>query len=87
MVDGLPRELPNDLRLRILGNYEILEKCQIWVEMQPSAQSSFEKLNVDNTCQKTGKIRYYIFEILPNFTVSLYFVPNILSRILDVIFL
>ena len=32
---------------------------------------------------KTRKIRYYIFEILPNFTVSLYFVPNILSRIVD----
>ena len=54
--------------------------------MQPSAQSSFQKLNVDNTCQKTGKIRYYIFEILPNFTASICFVPNILSRILDVIF-
>ena len=23
----LPNELPNDLRLRILGNYEILGKC------------------------------------------------------------
>ena len=27
-----PHELPNDLRLRILGNKEILEKSQIWVE-------------------------------------------------------
>ena len=35
----------------------------------------------DNSCQKTRKIRYYIFEALPNFIVSLYFVPNILSRI------
>ena len=53
----------------------------MWVETQPSAQSSFQKLNVDNSCQKTRKIRYYIFEVLPNFIVSLYFVPNILSRI------
>ena len=41
----------------------------------------FQKLNVDNSFQKTRKIRYYIFEVLPNFIVSLYFVPNILSRI------
>ena len=53
----------------------------MWVKMQPSAQSSFQKLNVDNSCQKTRKTRYYIFEVLPNFIVSLYFVPNILSRI------
>ena len=49
--------------------------------MQPNSHSSFEKLKVDNSCQKTRKIRYYIFEALPNFIVSLYFVPNILSRI------
>ena len=51
------------------------------METQPSAQSSFQKLNVDNSCQKTCKIIYYIFEVLSNFTVFLYFLPNILSRI------
>ena len=51
--------------------------------MHRNAQSSFQKLNVDNSCQKTRKIRYYIFEVLPNFIVSLYFVPNILSRIVE----
>ena len=51
------------------------------VETQPSAQSSFQKLNVDNSCQKTRKIRYYTFEVLSNFTVFIYFVLNILSRI------
>ena len=30
-VYKLHHELPNDLRLRILGSYEILEKSQIWV--------------------------------------------------------
>ena len=35
----LPQELPNDLRLRILGNREILRKRAICVE--PSAQSAF----------------------------------------------
>ena len=53
----------------------------MWVETQPSAQSSFRKLNVDNSFQKTRKIRYHIFEVLSNFTVFLYFVPNILARI------
>ena len=28
----LPHELPNDLRLRILGNKEILGKSQIWMQ-------------------------------------------------------
>ena len=54
----------------------------MWMEKQPSAQSSFQKSNVDNSCQKTRKIRYYIFEVLPNFTVFLYFVQSILARIL-----
>ena len=49
--------------------------------MPGCSQSSFQKLNVDNSCQKTRKTRYYIFEVLSNFIVSLYFVPNILSRI------
>ena len=51
------------------------------LQTQPNAQSYFQKSNVDNSCQKTRKIRYYIFEVLPSFIVSLYFVPNILSRI------
>ena len=40
-------------------------------------------LNVDNSCQKTCKIRYHIFEVLLNVIVSLYFMPNILSRIVE----
>ena len=81
LVQELPHKLPNNLRLRILGNQKILEKCQVWVEMQPSAQSSFHELNFDNSCQKTHKIRKQIFEVLSNFTGFLYFMPNILSRI------
>ena len=52
----------------------------MWVETQPSVQPFFQKLNVDNSCQETHKIRYYIFEVLSNFTVFLKFVPNILAR-------
>ena len=55
----------------------------MWVETHPSAQSSFQKLNVDNSCQKTSKIRHQIFEVLSNFSVIFYLVPNILSRIVE----
>ena len=37
LVHELPHELPNYLRLRILGNQETLEICQIWVQTQPNA--------------------------------------------------
>ena len=59
----------------------MLEKCQIWVEAHRSAQSSFQKLNFCNSCQKTRKISQQIFEFLSNFPGFLYFVPNILARI------
>ena len=36
----LPHELPNELRLRILGNEEISGKSQNFMELKPSAQSS-----------------------------------------------
>ena len=52
LLHELLYELPNDFRLRILGNQEILEKCQMWLMAQPSAQSSFQKLNIDDSCQK-----------------------------------
>ena len=41
------------------------------VETQASAQSSFQKWNVDNSCQKAHKIRYYILDVLSSFTVFL----------------
>ena len=59
----------------------------MWVETQATAQSSFQKLNADISCQKTRKIRYYIFEFLSNFTVFLYFEPNILPGIVGLKFL
>ena len=33
MAYKLPKELPINLRLKILENWEILEKSQIWLEM------------------------------------------------------
>ena len=74
---------PNPIlnRVKAWGNSEILEKYQMWVESELSAHSSFKKLNVDNSCQKTREIRYYIFEVLSKFTVFLYFVSIIFFRI------
>ena len=73
LVHEMPHELLNDIRLRILGNQGIFEKFQMRVKSKPSAKSSIPKLNVDKSCQKTRKIRYYSFEVLPNFTVLIYF--------------
>ena len=39
----------------------MLKKCQIWVEMEPSAQASFHKLNVDNSCEKKYSKLYITF--------------------------
>ena len=45
-VYELPHELPNDLRLRILGNKEKLGKSQNLLEWKTSAQSLFSaKMN------------------------------------------
>ena len=49
LVYELPHKLPNDLRLMILENKEILGKTQIQVETQPSAQSLFQKLKSSNS--------------------------------------
>ena len=71
--------------LRILGNKEILEKSQIWIQTQLSDQSPFQKLNFGNSSQKTRKSRYQIFLVLSSFTEFFYFVTNILSRIVDIL--
>ena len=42
LVHNLPHVLRNDLWLRVSGNQK-LEKCEMWVEMQPTAQSFFNK--------------------------------------------
>ena len=49
LVHELPHELPNNLRLRILGNQKISEKYQIWVDTQPSVQSPCKNLNFANS--------------------------------------
>ena len=48
--------------------------------METSAQSPFQKLNYGNSIKKR-KSKYQTFLFLSSFTGFLYFVPNILSRI------
>ena len=54
LVYELPHELPNDLRLRILGNEEMLGKSQIWVE--PISQSPFQKLILVTAVKNHAKL-------------------------------
>ena len=51
-IAKLPHELPNDLRLRILGNWEIFKKSQIRVETKPIAHFLFKKCDFDNSSEK-----------------------------------
>ena len=62
-----PHELPNDLRLIILGNQEILEKSQDVVELRSSAQSSSQNENFLNTSKNPVKNRNRTFPIVPYF--------------------
>ena len=53
----LPYELPNDLRLRILGNKEISGKCLNYIERWPSSQFLRKNENFVNTSKKLLKYR------------------------------
>ena len=45
-------ELPNDLSLRILGNYEMSKKSQNFIELKPNAQTYSRNENFVNTSKK-----------------------------------
>ena len=51
------------------------------METQSSAQFPFQKSSFGSNSQKTRKSRYQTFLVLSSFTGFLYFVPNILPRI------
>ena len=52
-------ELPNDLKLRTLGNEEISEKCLNFIEWCPSSQSSYQNKIFVNTSKKLLKNRNF----------------------------
>ena len=63
-IHELPNELPNNLRLRILGNQEISEKCLSSIEWYPSAQSPWQ-----NEKKKKNSWKIEI-KLLPHFAIS-----------------
>ena len=83
IVYKLPNELPNDLRLRIWEYYEVLEKCQNWAEIEPSAQFSFYinktfVIAVKTYAEVVTKIFFSCPIFLDFFTLSQIFYPGLL---------
>ena len=71
-------KLLNELRLRISGNLEILEKSQIFIDLYSSAQSLFQKEHFANTSKKLLKNRHWTFPVVNYFIWKLEFISNIL---------
>ena len=78
----LPDELSNNLDLRILENPEILEKPQSFIELHPSAQSSFKNKTFVNTSKLLLKNRNWIFVVATYITKKLGFVSNVFQNCL-----
>ena len=78
-------ELPNDLRLSISGNQEMLERSQIKLEAQPSAQSPFQKLILVIAGKKHAKVDIKLFLSCPLLLDFCYFVPNIFIHYLRLV--
>ena len=81
LLDKLPYELPNNIRLKKLEN---MTKVSNSSGGAGSAQSPFQILNFDNSSQIVLEIRYWTFLVLPSFTRILQFVRRILSAIVVV---
>ena len=75
--------LPNDFRLTILGNKKMLEKSKNWEEAEVNYQSPLQKQIFGKSNKKLHRSRFQCFFILFNFAWFLYFVSNILSRVVD----
>ena len=72
-------ELSNNLRLRIIGNYEISRKSQNFIELKPSAQSFSKNKNFVILANNCWKIEIDFFPVVHYFTEKLKFVSNSLS--------
>ena len=57
----LPNELPNDFRVRILGNQEMSGRSQIFKELYPSVQSSSQNESFVNTSKNSSKNEIKLF--------------------------
>ena len=74
----LPHELPNDLRLRILGNYEISGNSLNFIEWWPKAQSLHQNESFVNTRRRLVKNRNQTFLVVRYVTWKLELVSDIL---------
>ena len=76
--------LPNNFRLRILGNKKVLKKSQIeWRQILVPSSPSRNKVLVIADKNYT-EADFQSFLVLSNFAWFYYLVPNILSSIVDV---
>ena len=57
----LPHDLPNDLKLAIVGNQEILRNCQKFIDLQPSVKSFYQNEIFVNTSKTLLKNRNWTF--------------------------
>ena len=79
----LPHEFSKNLRPRILKNYEILRRSQIFIKLYPSAYSSSQNENFVNTRKNIFKNWKRRFPAHHYFTLTLRFVSYILSWIVS----
>ena len=77
----LPHELPNDIRLRILGKKEILGKSLNYLGTQSTVQFVLQ-IKVFGL-QKPCKSRFQIFSAFSNFAWFLNFPQNILQKLVS----
>ena len=75
------QELPNILRLRILGKWNMLRRSQIFIDLDSSAQSSIKNENFVHRSEKLFKNWSLTFLVEHYFTLGLKFVSYILARI------
>ena len=54
---GVASRVPERLKAEDLSKLGNISKSQIWVKTRPNAKSFFQKLNFDNSCQETWKVR------------------------------
>ena len=73
VIYELPHELPNDLRIWILGKNKILRRSRIFTQLQPSAQSSSQNETFVNANKKLLKYLNKIFLVLRYFKLTLKF--------------
>ena len=83
-IANLLHDLPNDIRLKVLGNKKILENLKFWWRHSAApTPSPTLKPNPANSSQKTCKSRYQASLALSSFIGCPYHAPNTLPRTVE----